>query len=62
MRDQVYQWLMANARGVFFAAIIMVVIVVVSILVFTGLVLIADGSFYFDGKESKVTLHRNIHK
>jgi len=59
MRDQVYQWLMANARSVFFAAIVVVIIVVSSILAFTGLVLITDGYFYFDGKESKVLLHRN---
>ena len=59
MRDQVYQWLMANARSVFFAAIFMIIIVVSSILAFTGIVLLSDGYFYFDGKQSKVILHRH---
>jgi hypothetical protein len=48
MRDQVYQWLMANARGVFLCAGYRFnVIVVLSILAFTGLVLLTDGTFLF---------------
>jgi len=62
MRDQVYQWLMTNARGVFLALVIVLVTVVLSILAFSGLVLLTDGTFYVDVNGVKVELHRNIRK